>query len=203
MLLLNLMLAGGTDLLAVLLQELQLTDEVSGDVAGSSNPVSGRWACAVYDPTIPSSWIFCPIALLQLCAVNPGPFSAFFNGADPVLEIPFLCQKVLNFFACNNSQRSPSGGAVLLALVPLQSKSRQEKARSAKGHPPVTTQPAAMMFNVNSWELGLAVLEGASWSKRRYCFFSCCTFLYHRADCGSSLQFQAEDNDNHQKDDAH
>lgn len=47
MLLLNLMLAGGTDLLAVLLQELQLTDEVSGDVAGSSNPVSGRWACAL------------------------------------------------------------------------------------------------------------------------------------------------------------
>lgn len=65
MLLLNLMLAGGTDLLAVLLQELQLTDEVSGDVAGSSNPVSGRWACAVYDPTIPSSWIFCPIAAKQ------------------------------------------------------------------------------------------------------------------------------------------
>lgn len=162
MLLLNLMLAGRTDLLAVLLQELQLTDEVSGDVAGSSNPVSGGWACAVEDPTIPSSWIFCPIALLHLCAVNPGPLSAFLNGADPVLEIPFPCQKVLNVFACNNSQSSPSGGAVLLALVPLQSKSRQEKARSAKGHPSVTTQPAAMMFNVNSWEAGLAVLEGAS-----------------------------------------
>lgn len=65
MLLLNLMLAGRTDLLAVLLQERQLTDEVSGDVAGSFNPVSGGWSCAVEDPTIPSSWIFCPIAAKQ------------------------------------------------------------------------------------------------------------------------------------------
>lgn len=141
--------------------ELQLTDEVSGGLARSSEPVFVCWACAVEEPAVPIPWIFCPIALLQLSVVNPGPFGVCLTGTNPVLEIPFLCQKILNIFASNNSQRAPSGGAVLLALGPPQSKSRQEKTRSAKGQPPVSTVFAANVFNVNSWEASLALLEGA------------------------------------------
>lgn len=96
MLLLNLMLAGGTDLLAVLLQELQLTDEVSGDVAGSSNPVSGRWACAVYDPTIPSSWIFCPIAAKQKKE-----------------SLTIILQSISGFFLCLNKVSTLLGTLVI------------------------------------------------------------------------------------------
>lgn len=107
---------------------------------------------------------FCHSPGLQLSAVVPGPFLLVQSQPNPVGQFSILRQKILedstsvfihvmhrlnhtsgqgrkychiylNLLLHNNSQRSPSSGAVLLALIPAQPVGGQEKTGSAKFQP--------------------------------------------------------------------